>query len=327
MATATPLERYQEELSRVVTLLDALPQWKKVESHDEYTRRAAFVVQQVREALLPIGSVEWNGNTFMLDNKWLVETLARYDQIPVADEARREAEVAQLGDRLKAIKEQLTKLSGATKVSGNDEDKKRLDEILKRPEFTDQKDEESALAKLWRRFLQWLNELLPRGKGLAPGASGVLGGFAQIIVISLALAIIAYVFWKFAPVFRRNFLSSKGEKREARIVLGERLEADQTSADLLAEAEALARAGNLRAAIRKGYIALLCELGDRKIIGLAQHKTNRDYLRAVRQIEPLHQQMQQLTQSFENHWYGFVPATETDWNAFRSGFQRIASNE
>ena len=47
------------------------------------------------------------------------------------------------------------------------------------------------------------------------------------------------------------------------------------------EAETLARQGEIRAAIRKAYIALLVELGDRKIISLAQHKTNRDYLRAV----------------------------------------------
>jgi hypothetical protein len=333
LATATPLETYQEQVSRAVVLLDALPQWKKVESQADYTRRAAFIVKQVRETLLPVESVEWNDAAFRLDNKWLAEALARYEQIAVADTARREAELAQLSDRLKAIKEQLIRLSGATTFASSDEEKKRLDTILKRPEFTDKKDEGGALARLWRallnlwrRFMQWVGQLFPRSKGLAPGASGALGGLAQIIVITLALSLIAYLFWKFAPLFRRNIRSGKSEKREARIVLGERLEPDQTSADLLAEAEALARAGNLRAAIRKGYIALLCELGDRNIIGLAQHKTNRDYLRAIRQMEPLHREMQQLTQSFENHWYGFVPATETDWNAFRSGFQKAVTS-
>jgi hypothetical protein len=32
--------------------------------------------------------------------------------------------------------------------------------------------------------------------------------------------------------------------------------------------------------------------------------------------------MQKLTASFENHWYGFAPATPEDWTAFRSGYQQ-----
>ena len=113
----------------------------------------------------------------------------------------------------------------------------------------------------------------------------------------------------------------KKTKREARIVLGERLEADQTAADLLAQAEILAREGNLRAAIRKAYIALLCELGDRKIISLAQHKTNRDYLNSVRDKASLYASMRKLTSRFELHWYGFVPANENDWNEFRADYK------
>jgi len=104
--------------------------------------------------------------------------------------------------------------------------------------------------------------------------------------------------------------------------MGETLDPDQTAVDLLTEAEGLARRGELRAAIRKAYIALLLELGDRKIISLAQHKTNRDYLRAVRDIEHLYGNVKQLTDSFELHWYGLAQATETDWLAFRSAYNR-----
>jgi hypothetical protein len=107
--------------------------------------------------------------------------------------------------------------------------------------------------------------------------------------------------------------------------LGERLEPDQTSADLLAQAEALARSGDLRAAIRKAYIALLCELGDRKIVSLAQHKTNRDYLNSVRERARLYKLMLHLTSKFELHWYGFQPAMENDWNEFRSAYQQVVN--
>jgi len=94
---------------------------------------------------------------------------------------------------------------------------------------------------------------------------------------------------------------------------------------LLAEAEALARRGELRAAIRKAYIALLVELGDRKVISLAQHKTNHDYLRAVRDNQSLYGNVKQLTDSFERHWYGLTVVTETDWDAFRSGYRKALS--
>jgi hypothetical protein len=159
-------------------------------------------------------------------------------------------------------------------------------------------------------------------KPLQPGSSSFLSGLAQIVVVAACLGLIAFVIWKFAPRYLSNRRARKNPKREARIVLGERLEPDQTAADLLAQAETLARNGDLRGAIRKAYIAFLCELGDRKIVSLAQHKTNRDYLNAVRERAPLYSSMRRLTSSFELHWYGFRPPEENDWQEFRSGYQK-----
>jgi hypothetical protein len=104
-------------------------------------------------------------------------------------------------------------------------------------------------------------------------------------------------------------------------VLGERLEPEESAGDLLSEAETLARRGELRAAIRKAYIALLVELGDRKIISLAQHKTNRDYLRAVSGVPALYANMSGLTDSFERHWYGIAQATQQDWQTFQAAYK------
>ncbi|MCA1638274.1 MAG: DUF4129 domain-containing protein [Acidobacteria bacterium] len=84
--------------------------------------------------------------------------------------------------------------------------------------------------------------------------------------------------------------------------------------------------GNLRGAIRKGYIALLCELGDRKIIGLSRHKTNRDYLRDVSKRRELYENMNGLTNNFERHWYGFDVTQEKDWEEFRNRYKQIITN-
>ncbi|MBV9956843.1 MAG: DUF4129 domain-containing protein, partial [Acidobacteria bacterium] len=164
----------------------------------------------------------------------------------------------------------------------------------------------------------------PKSPDIEPGRARLASQIAQIFIVLLSAAIIAYALWKLVPRLMRFNRKRKQQKpeREARVVLGEHLAPDQTSADLLAEAERLAREGNLRGAIRKGYIALLCELGDRKVIGLAQHKTNRDYLRAVSHQTQLFQEMSVLTNSFETHWYGFVAPSPEDWNTFRSRYQQ-----
>ena len=202
-----------------------------------------------------------------------------------------------------------------------DDNKTRLAEILRRSEYSKQVEEGSAFNRLLNRFLRWLGSLFPQTKPLQPGNAMALSRIAQVVVIGVSLAAIGFLIWKFVPRYLRN-RSKKKAKREARIVLGERLEPDQTSADLLAQAESLSRSGDLRAAIRKAYIALLCELGDRKVISLAQHKTNRDYLGAVRDRPSLFLSMRGLTNSFEIHWYGFVPPGEDDWKEFRNGYQQ-----
>src|SRR4030095_10412572 len=157
---------------------------------------------------------------------------------------------------------------------------------------------------------------LPKPKPMSPGNFGFISRIAQWVVIGLAIAMILYVAKMFLPRLLRGGRTKKKKKEEARIVLGEQLEPDQSAVDLLNEAEALARRGELRAAIRRAYIALLVELGDRKIISLAQYKTNRDYLRAMREVEPLYRNVKQLTDSFERHWYGLAQANENDWLAF-----------
>ena len=131
--------------------------------------------------------------------------------------------------------------------------------------------------------MRWLARFFRGPKPVAGASSPLIGTLAQILVVGVCLAGIAFLVWKLGPRYFGKLRRRKKQKREARIVLGERLEPDQTAADLLAQAEALARNGDLRAAIRKAYIALLCELGDRKIVSLAQHKTNRDYLNSVRE--------------------------------------------
>lgn len=323
---AIPLATYRDRVHKCLIALDSLQAIG--EDADEASRdeRIAQTIAHVRRLLPPTETVEVGGPSLEVDNKWLEKALQEYEELPSSSE-RRKAVLTETTERLGALAEALTDLENRaannTNAQNREEAKARLANILRRDEYAKKAADGNALSRLMQRLLSWLRSLFPNSPQIEPGRAKFLSQLAQILVVALALAVIAFVLWKFGPrVWRSNEKRRKKGKREARVVLGERLEPDQTSADLLAEAEALARDGHLRAAIRKGYIALLCELGDRKVLGLAQHKTNRDYLRSVRNQAQLYEEMLVLTNSFEIHWYGFMPANADDWNMFRARYHQ-----
>jgi hypothetical protein len=141
-----------------------------------------------------------------------------------------------------------------------------------------------------------------------------------MLLYALVLGGIAFLIYRFAPFLFERFQNREKKQKRERVILGERLAENETAQNLFDEAEKLAREGNLRGAIRKGYIALLCDLSDRKIIGLSRHKTNRDYLKAVRRKSELYENMNGLTLNFERHWYGFEAANQADWEEFKTGY-------
>ena len=318
---------YRHRLDRAVVVLNGVAAQKTPAEIAPKESGLAAAFDEVRSLLPARDTVEADGRSLQVDNEWLHQALKDCEQTPAAE--LRAEKVARIRERLEALAVRLNEFESA--VSSNrpsrEQNKARLEEILRRSEYQKKAAEGGALARLWQRLMRWINSLLPQSKPLSPGSgAATISKVAQIFVMALALAVIGYVAWKLAPRFLRSRRSAKKTKREARVVLGETLDPDQTAGDLLADAELLARAGDLRAAIRKAYIALLCELSDRKLIRLAQHKTNRDYLSAVREIAPLHEEMGKLTRSFESHWYGFVPATENEWTSFRAGYQKAVSH-
>jgi hypothetical protein len=326
-AVAIPLSEYRERVMTAIAALDFL----RETTDSQHSLKDEIVTANVREAraaLVLKEAVEWNGAKIQVDNSWLEAELKQLEQLSAADVSR-SAGLERVLERLQAIAERLSEIerSKASPALTRTEMDQRLTAILHRPEYAHTAKEESALTRLWRQFWRWIASLFPQRAPLDPSAAKGVSQVAQIFVLAIALAAIAWVARKFLPRFVRNSQTKKASKPRARVVLGERLEPDQSAADLLAEAEALARAGDLRGAIRRGYIALLVELADRKIISLAQYKTNRDYLGAVREIQGLHRNMETLTNNYEQHWYGLAPAEESDWAAFRAGYQKVSSFE
>jgi len=323
-ADATSISDYHKHLTQAITALDSLAQIaNENETIPAFEARTGETIASVGALLPPSETVELGQQRLTVDNSWLQTDLEKLKTAPASE---RPALREQIIERLQAIRERINEVDPtAPENDGKEQRTRKLAEILQRPEYARKVKQESAIGRLWRQLWKWLESLIPKPKPIAPGTAGIFSKIAQIFVVLLAVAVLSFVGRLFLPRLLHNRRAKRKVKEGARIVLGERLEPDQSATDLLSEAEALARAGDLRAAIRKAYIALLLELGERKIIVLEQHKTNHDYLRAVRRIERLYPNVKQLTDSFELHWYGLARATETDWQTFRSGYQQALS--
>ena len=320
VSLATPLNEYRKHLESAVSAVDTLGQIDESESEADRAARVTETIAALRVAVPETENVEWEGVGFRVDNSWLHRELQTFEN---GDSAVRSLTLKRMSERLQAVAQRVAELESANFVSATSkaEARQKLTQILQRPEYARTRQEASALSRLIERFVKWLESFFPK-RNPSGGGANILSLIAQFVVVLAALAVIVYAVRMFAPRFFRRGRTSKKEKSGARIVLGEKLQPDESAVDLLAEAEALAQRGELRAAIRKAYIALLVELGDRKVISLAQHKTNRDYLAAVREHVSLYGYVKQLTDSFERHWYGFAKATDADWVTFRTGYKQ-----
>lgn len=335
-ARAETLQKYREDIETLQEKLSFLGAVTEDDVEDGWTKQDLLesendFAESLKTLLPEKENVEWDGITTEVDNRWLHLRFADLTALP-HDSNDRNKIVTELDQRLSGI---LAKLKEAEMLSAGTrnkaEEKEKLDRILQRPEYQKQDPEDQSAIERWiNAFLDWLRDLLPR-ESPSPArpvqesdvrTSPIL---VMVLVILAALAILGFVIWKIAPLIglrgtRKKEKKDKGE----RIILGEKLAADESSTTLFDQAEHMARTGDFRGAIRKGYIAMLCELGDRKIVRIAQHKTNRDYLSDIRKHQSLYGGVKDLTFMFEVHWYGLANASEDDWSKFRENYQRNA---
>jgi hypothetical protein len=278
------------------------------------------LLQAIRNAVPPKEKVEWPGGSIETDNTWFHSGLDAFDA--EVNKSKRAVILDQLDERLEAIGNKIDEFYAATAgTRSKDEDKRKLAEILSREEYQKPAEKDESLFQKWRRALiEWLLKMFPQ-VNIQPQESTGLGSLSVVLQVLLYVLLavgLGYLVYRFLPFFSDRFGRRTKRANNERVILGERIGDHESSSDLFADAERLARDGELRLAIRKGYIALLCELSDRKIIGLARHKTNRDYLRDLRSRRDLLENVRGLTGRFERHWYGGQDSDERSWEEFRS---------
>lgn len=332
IAMAANLTQYREKIESIYESIDEISyedDSMSKEENDVYNKK---VVKDIIAELSPTEKIELSGNTIEVSNEWLLSKLKEYSNEKY--ESKRSNEIVnELLERLAVLKIKLNELetqqlSNLTK----DEEKQKLDEILKRDEYKKPKEaEETWLQRKWREFWEWIDSLLKtENRREIPDqqiGSPTISNALVYVIVGIAILAIGFLIYRFLGPLIEKIRKRDKRERKSRVILGEVISADEDSNNIFAEAENLARNGNLREAIRKGYIAFLCELSDRKIIGLSTHKTNRDYLRDVSKRKELHQKMNSLTNNFERNWYGLRKTEEIDWEEFKQNYQQAVNSK
>ena len=327
---AISVTQYREKIHQANQSLSSLLSTEESLTQARNVINQQVMLKEIRAKLTVAEKVELDGAIFEVNNQPLLAKLSQIENEPIYSPDRSKL-ITELSENLSTLEKKLQELeSQSLSNRTKDEEKQKLAEILKRVEYQKPAErKETTLQKLWREFWEWLDKSFPKPKMGTPSV-GSFEGFSsvlQIILLTVVLGGIGFLVYKFAPFLVNRFNKREKKDKKSRVILGETLAADETSQNLFSEAEMLAREGNLRAAVRKGYIALLCELSDRKIIGLARHKTNRDYLRDVRNRKKLFQNMNALTGNFERTWYGFGSPEQADWDEFREKYKQTVADD
>jgi hypothetical protein len=320
------LDDYKAKIDSARTLASEIEDALRNDEFDQ--TQASTFVDTIRRDFPPAERIEWHGGSVEASNEWLLERTAAF--AGETDPGKGLSIIVSIREYLSAVSFKLTELQQPSATSRTkDEDKQKLAEILRREEYQKpQPAKQSAFQQWLLKLVEWLANIWPKPKMPGQGLSGMesLVFVLRILLYAALLALLAFLVFKIAPLLVPNLKRTRKPKKKTRVILGEHIAEDETASDLLGDAEKLAREGNTRGAIRKGYIALLCDLGDRKIIGLARNKTNRDYLRDVRSRRELHPRMKSVTETFERHWYGFQESDEQDWVRFREEYRQTVQS-
>jgi len=298
---------------------------RSVKEAIERKSKASELATRMNEVkrLLPVSEeVEFNGATTRVDNAWLHEAVDGAVKTEVAAERRLQM-LGEISARLTRLRQSIKSAQTADGRASQDQ-RARLDDILARPEYRPEEERESTIARWISHIKEFIGRLLRKLFGGSPARAPQTGGAGLVMVLRalIFLVVVAALIFGAAKLVRRFQIRQKPAKEvETREALGEEIPEYVTAADLFAMASELARQGEYRKAIRRAYIALLCDLDQRGKLRLGRSKTNRDYLDAMSSEQRIYPKFSVMTLAFERAWYGQARATEEEFHNFVSLYQ------
>jgi hypothetical protein len=257
-----------------------------------------------------------------LANQWEAVRQVRLSDDLVAPVDHRSL-VEQLRSRdpdLEAIQEYLTALADGEKYWMRDrfsaDELHALTAILSRRVFQWQEHQPSALERWWRglvdRLAAWLTDLFGDRQVEIPGwFSGWMLPGAGLLLVLLA----------FGFIYREMRQSLAGEAiLSAEADLGAEV---YSSNGAFQKAMDLSQGGDTRSAVRYLFLSALLVLDERSLLHYDRAKTNREYLRSLRDRPDLAQQLRGIVEVFDRVWYGYQPIEAPAFAQFVSQVEKL----
>jgi len=319
---ATSAQDYAERLRRAESATDQLIERDPPATAEEIVS----AMRAIKQSLPAREEVELDGQPVRVNNAWLHEALDLVIKNVNGDDEQLRSMLVEIADRLYQLEQRVSAVQKQSAAPQAD-DHTRIQRILARSEYVPAEKKDSAIQRWLTKARDKIVELLMRlfGGRRAP-SGGFNAGTVSVFRVIIAIILLAAASFGLGKMMRRWRLRRQKENDEdVREVLGEELAGDVTAGDLLTRANELARQGDFRGAIRRAYIALLCDLEQRGKVRLHRAKTNRDYLDELKPERSLYPTFSVMTGAFEHVWYGHELATESEFNDFITLYQETVS--
>ncbi|HEY0797474.1 MAG TPA: DUF4129 domain-containing protein [Acidisarcina sp.] len=191
---------------------------------------------------------------------------------------------------------------------------KQIESILAEQEF-DQIEHPSAWDRAVEAFQNWINNLFSRLPSRA-GSKWVLLIFEWGLVIAAATGL---AWWLIQGSRREHWRleSANGPRAGAPSLRDWKV--------WVADAEALAAAGQWREAVHMIYWAAISRLESRGIWPVDRARTPREYLALIAASDPRRNDLTLLTRGFERIWYGYRAAAEPEYRSARQLLEKLAA--
>jgi hypothetical protein len=222
-----------------------------------------------------------------VDWRWLTAALTRAPERPDAWPATRTS----VERRLREIRAHASALAEAGAPGERAEARVTLQTILSREEF--KQSPSAAWRERWqRRIGEWLQDFWSRFGGPRLAGPTIARGFAWIAAVG---ALLGLTFW-FVRLLQRP--------RGAVLSLGAGSPGRPPAREWALRALAAARAGEARDAVRAAFNAALLRLEEEGAWRVDESRTPREYLHLLGRDHGRRPVMLDLTQRFEQIWYG-----------------------
>jgi hypothetical protein len=282
------LQSYQHALSRI-----------------EEASKSTSEIREVRRSLPGSWTVKEDGRVYHVPTREISDALAQIEHDP-----KKTAIAAQLKARLRAMQQHAAALALPSSGLKASETEAKLAKILEGAEF------QSAAGPsnwdlLWARITRWIFEHIIRLLRLLHIREKT-GNMIAWGVIFAAVVLLFYV------VYVRLWKAAKAVRFKA--------EVEPTISDArqwAQEALAAAERGDYREAIHCAYWASVARLEDIRILPKDRSRTPRESLRLLEQHPREKGGLETITRTFELIWYGFRPASATEWAGAKEQMEKM----